>query len=99
MSSRETLITSFFGLRERFTRKGGLVNGNIDSLSETTISGNDVADFERNHVSGDEDRGFKFTPGSVTSDFGFGCKGIHKSLDSVTGVAFFVETDGGINEQ
>jgi hypothetical protein len=39
-------------LGQRFTGKGGLVHGNIDSLGKTNIGGADITVLEGDNVSG-----------------------------------------------
>jgi hypothetical protein len=96
---REALITGLLGDGQGFTSKRGLVDRNVDSLGETAVGGNDVTNFEGDHVTGDEVGGFDFLPLTVTLDLGFGGERVHKGLDSVTSVALFVETDGRVGEE
>ena len=96
---REALVTGLLGDGQGFTSKRGLVDRDVDSLSETAVGGNDVTNLEGDHVTGDEVGGFDFLPLTVTLDLGLGGERVHEGLDGVTGIAFFVETDGRVGEQ
>ncbi len=52
--SRETLIAGFLVLGKRLARQSSLVNGDVDRLDKSTVSGDDVSYLERNHVSGNK---------------------------------------------
>ena len=96
---REALVTQFLALRKRLARKGSLVDRDVDGFCQTTVGGNDVTDLERDHITRNEVCRFDFGPSAVTLNFGFWSEGVHKGLDSITSVTFFIETDGGVNEQ
>lgn len=96
---RETLVANLLALGERFTSKGGLVDGNVDGLDETAVGRDDVTDLESNHITGDEVSGLDLLPGAVALDTGLRSERIHKSLDRITSVPLFVETDGRVDEQ
>ena len=59
---REALVTEFLALRERFTREGGLVDRDIDSLDETTVGGEDITNLEGDDVAGYEIGGLNLLP-------------------------------------
>jgi len=86
-------------LGERFTSKSGLVDGDVDGLGKTAVGGNNVTNFEGDHVTRDQGGGFDFAPLTSAADFSLGRERIHEGLDGVTGVALLVETDGGIDEE
>ena len=96
---REALVSNLLSLRERFTSKTGLIDGNVDSVVETAIGGNDISNLEGDDISGNEVRRFDFEPGAITTALGLGGEGFHKGLDSVTSGSFFVETDTRVDEQ
>ena len=76
-----------------------LIDRHVDRLGETTVGGDDVSDFERNHVSGNQVCRFDFTPSSGAPDLGLGRKRVHEGLDSVSGAPFLVETNGRVGKQ
>ena len=82
-----------------FTSQSGLIDRNVDSLGETAISGNDVSDFEGDHVSGNQIRRLDFSPSPRTLHLGLGSKGIHESLDGVSSVPFFVKSNSRVGQQ
>jgi hypothetical protein len=86
-------------LGEGFTSESGLIDRDVDSLSETAVGGDNITDFERDHVTGYEDGGFDFGPRSLTLALGFGCERVHEGLDGISSVAFLVETDGRVDEK
>lgn len=95
----EALVAQLLALGEGFTRERGLVNRNVDGLRQSAVGGDDVTDLEGDHVTGDEVGRLDFVPVAVTLDLGLGCEGVHEGLDGISGVVFFVETDGGVDEE
>lgn len=93
------MVAGFLGLREGLSSESGLVDGDVDGLCETAIGGDNVTDLEGNHVTRNQVGRLDFGPVASALDFGLGGEGVHEGFDSVTGVAFFVETDGGIDEE
>jgi hypothetical protein len=51
---RKTLITVFLGDRKRLSSERSLIDGHVDSLSQTAVSGNDVTNLERDYVARNE---------------------------------------------
>src|SRR5260370_31025152 len=70
--SRKALISSLLGLRKRFSSKSGLVDGHIDGLRKTTISRDNVTNFEGNHVTRDEIRRLDFRPDLLAMNLALG---------------------------
>jgi hypothetical protein len=99
---RETLIANLLILGKRFTYESSLVDGHVDGFRETAIHlirRNDITDLEWDHITRDKISGFDFGPGTITLDFCFGSEGFHQGFDSVTSIAFLVETNSGIDKQ
>jgi len=96
---RETLVASFLCLRKGLSSKSSLVDRDVDSFSETTVGGNNVTDFEGNHVTGNKISRFDLGPAAIALDFGFGSERIHEGLYCITSITLFVETDSRVDEQ
>lgn len=78
----------------------GMVHSrDIDGLGQTTVGGTDVTMLERDKVTGHEFSGFDFLPSSITLNLGLGGKGVHESLDGVSGVTFLNETDSRVDQK
>ena len=95
----EALVTELLALGQRFTGKGGLVHGNIDSLGKTNIGGADITVLEGDNVSGNKLGGLDLLPGTVSLDPSLRGERVHESLDGVTGVPLLDETNSRVDEQ
>jgi len=73
-NAREALIAKLLVLGEGFTGQGGLIDRDVDGVRETGIGGDNVSDFERDHISGNQVRRFDFAPRARALDLGLGCE-------------------------
>jgi hypothetical protein len=96
---REALIRLLLRYREGLASKRGLIDGHIDGLSETTVGGNDITNFECDHIPGNEHCGFNLNPATVTLDLCLGSKRVHECLDGISGTTLLVKTDTRVDEQ
>lgn len=98
-NSREALVTELLALGQGLAGKSSLIDRDVDSLGQTAVGGDDVSNLEGDHVTGNESGRLDLGPGTVTLALGLGGKGVHESLDGISGVALLVETDTGVDEQ
>jgi hypothetical protein len=108
----ETFVTELLALGKRLSSKSGLVHPedqpkpdlnlnlrDINRLDQSTIGRTDITVLEGNQISGNEFGRFNLLPSTVTLDSGLGGQRLHQSLDGVTGVPLFDETNGRVDEQ
>jgi len=95
----EALVSELLGGWKGFTSKSGLVHGDINGINKSTVGRANVTVLESNDITWNEFGGFDLFPSTVSLDSSFGGEGVHESLDSVTGVSLFDETDGRVDDQ
>jgi hypothetical protein len=96
---REALVTELLVNGERLASERSLVDGHVDRLGKTAVGRDDVADFERNHVTGDKLRRLDLAPCTTAPDPRLGGERVHERLDGIPGGALLVEADGRVDEE
>jgi len=97
--TREALVTGLLALGKGLSSQSSLIDRNVDGLGKTAIGGDDITNLERNHITRDEICRVDFRPFAIAADLGLGGERVHKRLDGVTSVAFFVETNGRVDQE